>query len=116
MIDVLTAALLRTYNPLYKDRTWLGQELPALIAAKSWALLGGLLVHVVVAQAPVPNLAARVAAATALAPRTESPAWSSESWVSAELTAHVAPLVASDSDLVALALRMAGVVARVELS
>ena len=32
---MLTAALLRTYNPLYKDRTWLGQELPALIAAKS---------------------------------------------------------------------------------
>lgn len=116
MIDVLAATLSRTYNPLYKDRAWLAQELPALISAKAWAALGGLLVHVAVAPAPLPNLPARLAEAAALAPRTQGPAWSSESWVSAELTAHVAPLVASDSDLVALALRMAGVVARVELS
>lgn len=116
MIDVLAAAQLRTRDPRYTDRAWLATELARLITAASWAELGGLAVHIALAVAPLAGPAARVAEAQALAARTAAPAWGTPAWVAAEMTAHAAALTASGSDLQALALRLAGAVARVEIS
>lgn len=44
------------------------------------------------------------------------PCWSDPTWIAAELTLHAAAMTAPGSDLQALALRAAGVVARVEVS
>lgn len=115
MIDVLAAAQARAYSPLYTDRTWLAAQMAAQISSGEWALLGGLAFHVALAVAPLAGPAARLAEAQALAPRTAAPAWSTPAWVAAELAAHAAALTASGSDMQALALRMAGAVARVAI-
>lgn len=67
--------------------------------------------------APVP-VAARVVEAQELAPLSAGmgpPAWADPVWIAAELAQHVAAMTAPGSDLQALALRAAGVVARVEV-
>lgn len=115
MINVLDAAQQRSYDPRYTDRAWLATELAALIGSAGWAELGGLAIHVALAVAPIAGLPARVSEAQALAPRTATPAWSAPVWVAAELGAHVAALTAPGSDLQALALRLAGAVARVAI-
>lgn len=116
MINVLEAAQLRSYDPRYTDRVWLAAALAEMAGRAAWAELGGLAIHVALAVAPVAGLPARVAEAQALAPRTAAPAWSDPVWVAAEIGAHVAALTAPGSDLQALALRMAGAVARVEIA
>lgn len=113
MIDVLLAAQLRSREAHYTDRTWLQAELARLITAQEWSTLGGLLVHVALAVAPIAGLTARLAEASALQPLTAAPAWNDLVWVAGELAAQAAALTAPDSDLVAAGLRAAGAVARV---
>jgi len=65
---------------------------------------------------PLAGPAARVAEAQALAARTAAPAWGTPAWVAAEMAAHASAITAPGSDLQALALRLAGAVARVEIA
>lgn len=116
-IDVFAAAQRHSDAPHYTDRTWLAVEMAALIERADWEALGGLAAFVALVAAPLARgLAARVAEASVLEPRTAAPAWSDPAWLAAELAAHAAALTAPDSDMQPLALRMAGAVARVEIS
>ena len=53
MIDVFAAAQLRSFDPNYANRAWLATECEALIAAGNFASLGGLMLHVAFAVAPL---------------------------------------------------------------
>lgn len=100
-IDVIAAAQGRAYNPNYSNRAWLAAEMGALIAAQDWATLGGLALHVALAQAPIAgNLAQLIADA---APQGEI-----------DMAAQVAELTTAGSNLQALGLRLAGAVAKME--
>lgn len=117
-IDVFAAAQMRNYSKNYTDRDWLAVELGPLIERAAWAELGGLLVHVALAVAPIAGLPARLAEAQTLLPRTAGmgpPAWADASWITSELALHAAALADQDGDLQGLALRAAGVVARIEV-
>lgn len=117
-IDVLEAAQMRNYDPRYTDRAWLAVELGALIERAAWREIGGLLVHVALAVAPIAGPPARVVEAAALPPRSAGhgpSSWADASWITSELALHVAALMDPDGDLQAAALRAAGLVARLEI-
>lgn len=118
MINVLEAAQTRSYSPNHADRGWLAAAMGPLIEAAAWRELGGLLVHVALAVAPIGGLPARLAAAAEQPPRSAAmgpSSWADASWITSELALHVAALMDPDGDLQALALRAAGVVARIEV-
>lgn len=118
-IDIFSAAQRHSFAPHYTDRSWLAVELGSLIERAAWEEIGGLLGYVALVAAPLARgLAARVVDAQALAPLSAGmgpPSWADSAWVTSELALHVAAMVDPNGDLAALAIRAAGVVARIEV-
>lgn len=114
MIDVFAAAQLRSFDPNCANRAWLATECEALIAAGNFASLGGLMLYVALAVAPLQGLRDLVGAATLLPFLSAGEAHPTDpAWVAAEMRLHLAGLVAADSDLVTLAINAAGALRRV---
>ena len=112
--NVVEKSMTMSNRPEYLDRGWLSEELARLLAAGSWAELGGVAVHVAVAAAP---LAGDLNTRLGLYAFADLPgaAWGDPAWVSGELSARIAALVAPGSDLQETGLRLAGAAARVEV-
>jgi hypothetical protein len=118
--DVLAAAQQRRYSQNYRSAAWLAAESEALISSGEWAELGGLMLHVALAAAPIGGLPARLAAASDQPPRSAGSAWGDAAWVAAEVRLHVAALLdvlpgGATQTVQGVALRAAGALARVAL-